>query len=137
MRIVGGFYFLLTLMNLYGLFISPEFFKGNLPAPINTDELAVRSFTDAWMVFVFELGTIAAVLLWFSKKPLENKGVIWLVILAEIFRGVVCDAIWITRGYEAGSYVPFIIVHLIIILTGWWFLRWAESKQPLYNNSKS
>ena len=126
MRIVGGFYLLLTLMNLYGLFINPQFFAGNLPAPINTDELAVRSFIDAWMVFVFELGSIAAVLLWFSKKPLENKGIIWLVILAEIFRGIVCDAIWITRGYDAKSYIPFIFIHAIIILTGWLFLRQAE-----------
>ncbi|GAB4250668.1 MAG: hypothetical protein Kow0027_14200 [Saprospiraceae bacterium] len=87
----------------------------------------MHSFTDAWMVFVFELGSIGAVLLWFSKNPLENKGVIWLVILAEIFRGVVCDAIWITRGYDAGSYVPFIVIHLLIITTGWWFLRQAEN----------
>ncbi|MCB9341583.1 MAG: BphX family protein [Lewinellaceae bacterium] len=126
MRIVGGFYLLLTLMNLYGLFSNPHFFKGNLPAPINTDELAVRSFTDAWMVFVFELGCIGAVLLWFSKNPMGNRGIIWLVILAEIFRGIVCDAIWITRGYNVASYVPFIIVHLVIIATGWWFLRQAE-----------
>lgn len=126
MRIVGAFYLLLTLMNLYGLFLNPQFFRGNLPAPINTDELAVRSFTDAWMVFVFELGSIAVVLLWFSKNPLQNKGIIWLVILAEIFRGIVCDALWITRGYDARSYVPFIIIHFLIILTGWLFLRGAE-----------
>lgn len=125
MRIVGGFYLLLTLMNLYGLFVNPQFFQSNLPAPINTDELAVHSFTDAWMVFVFELGSIGAVLLWFSKNPLENKGLIWLVILAEIFRGVVCDAIWISRGYDSGRYIPFIIVHLLIIGTGWWFLKKA------------
>lgn len=126
MRIVGAFYLLLTLMNLYGLFLNPQFFRGNLPAPINTDELAVRSFTDAWMVFIFELGSIAVVLLWFSKNPLQNKGIIWLVILAEIFRGIVCDALWITRGYDARSYVPFIIIHFLIILTGWLFLRGAE-----------
>lgn len=126
MRIVGVFYLLLTLMNLYGLFLNPAFFQGNLPAPINTDELAVRSFTDAWMVFVFELGSIAVVLLWFSKNPLQNKGVIWLVILAEIFRGIVCDALWIGRGYDAGSYIPFIVIHAIIIVTGWRFLRGAE-----------
>lgn len=125
MRIVGGFYFLLTVMNLYGLFINLDFFRSNLPAPMNTDTLAVTSFMDAWMVFVFELGSIALVLLYFSKDPLANKGLIWLVIIAEIFRGIVCDALWITRGYEAASYLVFIGIHAIIIVTGVIFLRKA------------
>jgi hypothetical protein len=75
-----------------------------LPAP---DEPALRSFTDAWMVFVFELGSIAAVLLWFSKNPLENKGLIWLVILAEIFRGVVCECHLDNEGLRCGELRPF------------------------------
>lgn len=126
MRIVGVFYLLLTLMNFYGLFINPDFFQSNLPEKFNSEPLAVASFREAWMVFIFELGAIGAVLLYASKNPLANKIMVWLVILAELFRGVLCDAIWIKNGYDASGYIPFIIIHLIIIITGWIFLKNAE-----------
>ncbi|MCB0651445.1 MAG: BphX family protein [Saprospiraceae bacterium] len=126
MRIVGVFYLLLTVMNLYGLFINPDFVRSGLPGTFNSDPLAVRSFMDAWMVFVFELGAIGAVLVYASKDPLANKSMVWLIILAELLRGVLCDAIWIKNGYDASGYIPFIIIHLIIIITGWIFLKNAE-----------
>lgn len=116
-------------MNLYGLFLNPQFFQSNLPASIGADDLAVRSLTDAWMVFIFELGSIGAALLYAARNPLDNRIIVWVVMLAEAFRGVLADAIWIIRGYEASSYIVFIIIHLAIIITGWWFLRSAQ-KQP-------
>ncbi|MBK7410399.1 MAG: BphX family protein [Saprospirales bacterium] len=125
MRIVGGFYLLLTLMNLIFLFGTPESFGENLPSPLSTDPLAVRAFTDAWMVFVFELGVLGAMLLYGSGNPVGNKIIVWTVIFAEVFRGIVADGIWITRGYAASSYLPFMVIHLLIIVTGWLFLRQA------------
>lgn len=128
-RIVGLFYLLLTLMNLYGLFLGgSQLFADTLPAPLNTDALAVRAFSDAWMVFVFELGVLGAMALVASRDPAKNRIMAWVIIWAEVFRGILADAIWITRGYDAGSYSGFIVIHLVIVATGIMFLRQAKAE---------
>ncbi len=128
-RIVGLFYLLLTLMNLYGLFLGGgQLFADTLPAPLNTDALAVRAFSDAWMVFVFELGVLGAMALVASRDPAKNRIMAWVIIWAEVFRGILADAIWITRGYDAGSYSGFIVIHLVIVATGIMFLRQAKAE---------
>ena len=128
LRIVGGFYILLTLMNFVFLFISPEAFKDTLPAPLAGDPLAVRAFADAWLVFVFELGALGAAMLYASRKPAQSGSLIVAIILAEIFRGIVADGIWISRGYSAASYIPFIVIHTLIIITGIVFWKQAGRK---------
>ena len=128
LRIVGGFYLLLTLMNLVFLFISPAAFKDSLPAPMSVDPLAVSAFADAWLVFVFELGSLGAAMLYASRKPAQSGSLIVAIILAEIFRGIVADGIWIARGYSAASYIPFIVIHAIIIITGILFWKQASRK---------
>lgn len=128
-RIVGLFYLLLTLMNLYVLFLGGgQLFADTLPAPLNTDALAVRAFSDAWMVFVFELGVLGAMALVASRDPAKNRIMAWVIIWAEVFRGILADAIWITRGYDAGSYSGFIVIHLVIVATGIMFLRQAKAE---------
>jgi hypothetical protein len=128
-RIVGAFYLLLTMMNLYALFLGGgQMFADILPAPMNTDALAVRAFGDAWLVFVFELGVLGAMALVASRAPLQNSIMAWVIIWAEVFRGIVGDVIWITRGYDAGSYIVFIAIHLAIILTGVVFLRQTKAE---------
>lgn len=127
-RIVGVFYLLLTLMNTYALFFGRgQMFADTLPAPMNTDSLAIRAFTDAWMVFVFELGVLGAVALFAARAPLQNKIMAWVIIWAEVFRGILADAIWIGRGYSISSYAVFISIHLVIIITGVLFVRQEKS----------
>lgn len=122
LRVVGVFYLLLTLMNLYFLFFSDlNVFRDTLPFP--ADALAIRAFADAWMVFIFELGVLGGMMLYASRQPAKSGILVLTVIMAEVFRGVIADGIWILRGYSAASYIPFIIVHLIIIGTGILFLR--------------
>jgi hypothetical protein len=129
-RIVGVFYLLLTLMNIYFLFIGDgsQMIADTLPAPMNTEPLAVRAFMDAWLVFVFELGVLGAMALVASRAPLQNRIMAWVIIWAELFRGVVADVIWIMRGYSVSSYIVFIIIHLIIIATGVMFVRQAQTE---------
>jgi len=128
LRLVGGFYILLTLMNLGFLFLSPEALKDTLPAPLSGDPLAVRAFADAWLVFVLELGALGAAMLYASRRPERSGSLIVAIILAEVFRGIFADVIWITRGYAAASYIAFIVIHVIIIVTGILFWRRATGK---------
>lgn len=128
-RIVGVFYLLLTLMNIYGLFLGgDQLFADTLPAPMNTDALAVRAFMDAWEVFVFEFGVLGVMALVASRAPLQNRIMAWVIIWAEVFRGIVADAIWIMRGYSASNYIIFIVIHLLIVATGVLFLRQADGQ---------
>jgi hypothetical protein len=129
-RIVGAFYLLLTLMNVYFLFFSGgiQMLTDTLPAPMNADPLAGQAFADAWLVFVFELGVLGAMALVASRDPAKNRIMAWVIIGAEVFRGILADAIWIMRGYDAGSYIVFIAIHLAIALTGIVFLRQVQAE---------
>lgn len=126
-RVVGTFYLLLTAMNLSALFFTNgQMFADTLPAPFGADASAVRTFTDAWMVFVFELGVLGAMAWVASRDPMKNQIMAWIIIWAEVFRGIVADVIWITRGYAVSSYAVFIAIHLIIIVTGVIFVRQVQ-----------
>ncbi len=126
-RIVGVFYLLLTAMNIWVLFFSDgQMMADQLPAPMDTDPLAIKAFLDAWLVFVFEFGVLGVFALVASRAPLQHRIMVWVIVFAELFRGVLADAIWITRGYDAAGYIGFIVIHLIIIVTGIVFLRQAQ-----------
>ena len=121
LRIVGVFYLLLTLLNLYAIFVDSKLLEDTLPYALDTN--VVRAFTDAWMVFIFELGVVGAVMVYAARTPAQARLLVIAVIGMEIFRGVVADIIWITRDYDAASYVPFIVIHLLIVATGIYLLR--------------
>lgn len=70
-------------------------------------------------------------LLYAARDPAQSRMLVLAVIGAEIFRGVLADVVWIGRGYSAASYIPFIVIHLIIVVTGLVFLRQAEAQKTL------
>jgi len=121
LRVVGAFYLLLTLMNLYGIFVNPQVFNTSLPFP--AEGFVLRAFTDAWLVFVLEMGALGAAMLYASRDPARSRALVLAIIIAEVFRGIAADAIWITRGYSAATYALSIGIHVIIIATGILFLR--------------
>jgi hypothetical protein len=121
LRIVGGFYLAATAINLYAMLINPQLLPRHLAFP--DEDVALGAFTDAWLVFVLELGALGAVMLYASREP-EHSGILVLaIVVAEIFHGVIADASWIVRGYSPAIYVPFILLHLLIIATGVFLLR--------------
>ena len=123
--VVGVFYLLLTCMNLYALFFDNSIIRGTLPPPVNDDTL--KAFSDAWMVFNFEFGVLGGMCVNASHTPTQSRLLMLTVIFAEVFRGIAADAIWMTRGYSTADYIPFIIIHLIIIVTG---VMWLPKKAP-------
>jgi hypothetical protein len=48
------------------------------------------------------------------------------VVALEIVRGILDDIYMIARGYSAAIYVGFIVLHLVIIVTGMAFMRRAR-----------
>ena len=126
-RIVGGWYLLLALMNIYMMFLGDsQTIIDNLPFP--ADEWVVRAFIDGWSPFLFEMIGIATFALWASRDPQKYVGAAMLLVWLEFTHGVLDDIYLIVRGYDATSYIVFIAIHLIIIATGLRFARRAETQ---------
>ena len=129
-RIVGAFYLLLALANLGATFFDPQLsiYKDMLPLPLTGNVLAARAFADAWFAFVMDMLAIGGFCLWASRDPLKYLGAVWIIVLMEFLHGVVDDVFLIARGYGAMSYVIFIIIHFVIIITGVVFVREATAR---------
>lgn len=120
-RIVGGFYLLLAVMNMYGTFVNPAFFAQNFPFP--AEPAVVKAFVIGWSPFAFEILGLATFMLLASRDASRYVGAVWLIIWLELLHGVVDDVYLIANGFNAGEYIPFIVIHVIIIVTGIAFAR--------------
>lgn len=115
-RVVGAFNLLMGLANVVMIATSPKMLADTLPYPVQSD--VTDAFSDAWLLFAFDLVVLGAFLVWASRRPLENVTLAWLAIAMEALHGVVGDIVWIARGYDSGSYIPFIGLHLAVIIWG-------------------
>jgi hypothetical protein len=127
-RIVGIFYLLLALMNMYFVLFNPSGVTSmaSFPFPVTPD--TTMAFIDGWAAFAFEILGIATFMLWASRNPRRYIGAVWLLVWLELLHGVVDDIYLIARGYEAVSYAVFIAIHIAIIVTGVMFARQAETE---------
>lgn len=127
-RIVGVWYLLLGLMNIYMMFLgSQEYLAQNIPFP--ADEWAIRAFVDGWSPFLFEMFGIATFALWASRSPGKHISAALLLVWLEFTHGVLDDIFLIARGYDAAGYIGFIVIHLIIIVTGLLFARQTQAQK--------
>jgi hypothetical protein len=123
-RLVGGFYLLLVMMNVYFMFLGgQQIIADTLPFP--ADEWTVRAFTDGWSPFLFEMLGLSTFMLWASRQPGKYISAVWLLVWLEFTHGVLDDIYLIARGYDAVSYIVFIAIHLVIIGTGIYAARRA------------
>jgi len=135
LRGVGAFYLLLTAVNLYGIFINKGFIRQNLPFPVGDAGFGVT--LDFWFTFVLDLLVMGTYMLWASRKPLKHLYLVWLVIWLEIVRGIADDLYMIGRGYNTPFYIVFITVHIVIIVTGYFFVRQVPGHLNEVNNLTS
>lgn len=131
MRIVGGFYLLLGLFNTPPVIAA----RMNLHYPtleLGLDHVAVKAINDLWFMFGLEVAVIGLMLLIGSAVPLQNKILVQTVLLLELVRGIFVDVYWIGRGYYvAAPYIIWIVLHLAIIVSGWYFLRQADTRSEV------
>ena len=121
LRIVGAIYLLLALASYWTLFINPQLFGSMFPFSANA--LSLRAFSDAWLIFVLEMGVLGLIMLYAAREPAHNRILVLTVSILELIRGVGGDLLWMSRGWPTANYIPFMIVHLIIAGTGLLFLR--------------
>lgn len=127
MRIIGVFYLLQFVMaaivrapvRAFG----PE---GTLSLEAAGDPMA-RFLVDTWVGFGLESAAIGAGLLFASRSASVAKTLVWTVIAIEVTKGIIFDIYMIMRGYDAGGFIVWIIIHSIIIVTGLIALRKART----------
>ena len=113
-------------MNMYAMFADSSLITSGIPFPI--DDNGVRVAIDMWSAFAFFILGLATFMLWASRDPLKYLGAVWLIVWLELFYGVGGDVYLIAGGYDAASYIVFIVIHLSIIVTGVMFAREASAK---------
>jgi hypothetical protein len=126
--VVGAFYSLLALMNLYFVLIDPAFAGTMITFPFPTTADTIQAFVDGWSPFAFEVFGLGTFMLWASRNPRRYLGAVWLLVWLEFTHGVLDDIYLIARGYDAVGYLVFIAIHLAIIVTGVLFARQAEAE---------
>jgi len=129
LRVVGVFYLLLTVGSLWALFINPHVFGTMFP--FAADSLSIRAFSDAWLIFVLEMAVLGGLMLYAAREPARNGILVLTVAILEFFRGAGGDLLWMMRGWPTANYIPFMIVHLIIAVTGIYFLRQESAKSSV------
>lgn len=122
--VVGAFYTLLGIANMVGTFFYPAFYANNLPYP--AEPAVVKAFVHGWSPFAFEIVGLGLFMLWAARNPRRYLGAVWLIVWLELLHGVVDDIYLIANGFSASGYIPFIVIHLVIIVTGVLFARQAE-----------
>jgi hypothetical protein len=127
LRIVGGFYLFLTVGSLGVLFVNSQLFGEMFP--FAADPQSVRAFSDAWLIFVLEMAVLGVIMLYASWKSPANSYLIATVAVLELVRGAGGDFLWMLRGWPTANYIPFMILHLIIGISGIVFLRQERAAQ--------
>jgi hypothetical protein len=128
MYLVGGFYVLM------GLFNTPWIIEARLPTQypdlgVAVESNAARALVDVWFMFGAEVLVIGVVLIAFAPRHGERMALVWAVLGMEVIRGIAVDVWFLTRGYDPPIYVGWIVVHLIIILTGLYAIRRVRGQQ--------
>lgn len=127
-RLVGGFYFLLALMNMNFVLMNPGAVSDMVVFPFAVTPDTIMAFVDGWSPFAFEILGISTFMLFASFNPRRYLGAVWLLVWLELLHGVFDDIYLISRGYDTVGYLIFILIHLIIIITGVLFVRQAEAE---------
>ena len=127
-RMVGAIYMLLGLGFLPALNAArlPQLLPG-FDAPI--DGVAFRALLDYTLMFGLDLFVIGAFLLGAARAPQRYVPVVWLVLALELVRGIFDDVYMLARGYAAPIYFGFIVLHVIIIITGIVSVRQARAEE--------
>lgn len=131
MRIVGAFYLLqFVVMAFIRAPIRTMTPEGTLDSAAAGDAVA-KFLVDTWIIFGVEVGVIGGALIVASRYPAKAPALVWTVIAIEFFKGPVCDIYMLTRGYEVTAFVIWIVIHSVIIVTGWLALRSSQRVAPV------
>jgi len=123
MRITGVFYLVqATIAAIVRLPVRVLAPAGTLEAADGADPVA-RLLVDTWILFGLEIAVVGGALIFWSRAPEQARPLVWLVLALELFRGIAHDLHMIGRGYDPPPFIVWVVIHLVIIATGYWALQ--------------
>ncbi|MEX2548735.1 MAG: BphX family protein [Nitriliruptoraceae bacterium] len=125
MRIVGGCYVLLALFNTPPV-ITARFEAQYPDLEVAVDSPAAGALVDVWFMFGLEVVVIGAALLFLARDPLRGLPLVWVVLALEVVRGILDDVYLLARGHDPVIYLGWIVIHLVIVVTGLLAIRAAH-----------
>lgn len=131
MRVVGGLYLLLFIGTLPPISMPTQSRLGQYPGlAALTENVAFDLLVETWFMFGLELAVIGVMLIIASRDPVRNIILAQTVIGLELVRGIVDDLWLLANGHPPGLLIGFIVLHLLIIIPGFVFVRQAD-KEPV------
>lgn len=127
LRLVGGFYLLLFIMAVFVKLPLQTFAPDGTLALAASGDPVARYLVDTWVMFGLEVGVIGLAMVIGSWYVEQARLLVWTVMGLELVRGIVDDLYMISRGYDPGGFIAWIVIHSVIILTGFLALRAAGS----------
>jgi hypothetical protein len=126
MRVVGAFYLLLFVMvAIVKKPISVEGPPGTLALADKGDALA-NFVIDTWVTLGTYLGAVGVALLLASRAAQQAIPLVWTVMGLDL-AGIAIDFYKLSRGYPLPVSGPWIVIHSLIIVTGFLCLRRART----------
>ncbi len=123
MRIVGCLYlFLFTAAAILKMPIRMLGPTGTLARAADGDAMAMF-LEDTWVILGLAILSIGISLLAASRRPEKAIALAWTVICFELIWGLGSDGYQLSRGHAIENIMPWIIIHVVIITTGFWCLR--------------
>lgn len=123
MQVVGVFYLVQAIVMIVVkapiLTLAPE---NTLDLAAGGDKMAMF-LVDTWIAFGIEVGVIGVALLLASRVPERGRVLAWTVIGIEFLKGPPYDIYMIARGYESTPFIVWIVIHSVIMLTGYFAIR--------------
>ena len=118
MQIVGAFYVLQFVMMVFVRAPIRTFGPDGTLAKAAAGDPVARFVVDTWTIFGLEVGAVGVVLLIATRRRELAAGAIWTVLAIEVGRGVIADTYMIARGIHVSGYLVWIVIHLVVIVTG-------------------
>ena len=127
--IAVGVVYLLLALNLSSLLVVPEqvyLFFPTYDAPL--DSVAFAAAADLGFLAGLVYGVIGGFLLWASRRPKAHVVLVPLIIAIELVAGIIDDLYFILmRDYTVDAiFFGFIVLHLVVIATGYFVYQRAE-----------
>ncbi len=129
LRIVGGFYLLLGVMNVLVSLFDPQLATEFVfPPSYTVDEVVVRTFIHANLPPTLAWIVLGVIMFYASRELATAKIIVLTVAMLELFTWVPYDVLWFMNGLPGAVGAPFLVIHVAIAVTGILFLRQAQAE---------
>ncbi|MEK6753711.1 MAG: hypothetical protein AABZ00_15755 [Chloroflexota bacterium] len=126
-RIVGGFYLLLGVPNVYFSLFNPQALSATYGTI--TDELAIRVIADTNLIVGLGMAVLGVMMFIAAREPGRAIFFGLAIAMLELFQWVPYNVVALLhRTLFSSVEIPFLILHLIFGITGIAFLRQTKAE---------